>query len=566
MRHGRIVSFVLLLVGVLGASPPHAREPAKRHMVAAAHPAASAAGLAALQAGGNAVDAAVAVQMVLTLVEPQSSGIGGGAFLVFYDAAENRVVTWDGRETAPAAASPELFLRQDGQAMAFHDAALGGRAVGVPGVVRMLEAAHKAHGKLPWADLFVTAIKLSVQGFPVSPRLAAAIAGDTERLKRHPSTRGYFLAADGTPLPAGTVLPNPALAETFRAIAADGANALHRGAIAAEIAATVRADANAGLMTTDDLAAYQPKERPPVCGLYRAYRVCGMGPPSSGGVTVLQILGLLEHFNLPALDPIGADAAMLIAEAARLAYADRARYLADTDITPAPVQGLIARDYLTTRAQLIDIDRANPTPRAGNPRWGTRQNLAPTPAQPENGTSHMSIVDSHGNAVSMTTTVEDTFGARLMVRGFILNNQLTDFSFRPEIDGRPVANRVEPGKRPRSSMAPTLVFGPDGKLIHVLGSPGGARIIGYVAKALVRMLDWQEDPQAALSAPNVLSLGNSVELEADTPAAELALALEARGQKIIVRQLSSGLQAIAITPTGLIGAADPRREGVALGD
>lgn len=566
MRRGVVFILLLLAFPALLAFPVYAAGPAKRHMLATGHPAASAAGLAILQAGGSAVDAAVAVQMVLTLVEPQSSGIGGGAFLLLHDGASKEISTWDGRETAPAGVTPGLFLNPDGTPLAFHDAALGGRAVGVPGVLRMLEAAHKLHGKLPWADLFAPAIALASQGFPVSPRLADAIAADAERLRRHPATRAYFLRPDGTPLQAGATLANPALAETLRAIAQDGANALHRGPIAAEIAATIRADANPGLMTTDDLAAYQARWRPPVCGVYRGHRLCGMGPPSSGGVTVLQILGLLEHFHLPGLAPDSADAAMLIVEAERLAYADRARYLADTDFTPAPIAGLLAAEYLTARAQLIDLDHANPSPRAGNPRWGTRLNLAPAPAQPENGTSHFSIVDGFGNAVAMTTTVEDAFGSRLLVRGFILNNQLTDFSFLPEVDGRPVANRVEPGKRPRSSMAPTLVYGLDGKLSHVLGSPGGGRIIGYVAQMLVHMLDWQATPTAALAAPHILSQGNAIELEADTPAAGLAHALEARGQSIRIRPLPSGQQAIAITPDGLIGGADPRREGNVVGE
>ncbi len=559
MHCGFLLAFLLL------AAPVSAAEAAKRHMVVAAHPAAAAAGIAMLQAGGNAVDAAIAVKMVLTVVEPQSSGIGGGAFLVLHDAATSRVTTWDGRETAPVGATPALFLSPNGKPIPFLEAVLGGRAVGVPGAVRMLEATHRANGKLPWADLFAPAIALASKGFSISHRLAAAIAGDVEQLKRHPSTRVYFLRPDGTPMPAGTMLTNPALAETLRAIAADGANALHSGPIAAEIATIVRADANPGLMTTDDLAAYQPRERAPICGTYRAYRICGMGPPSSGGVTVLQILGLLEHFDLPRMDPNGTDVAMLIGEAERLAYADRAHYLADTDFVPAPITGLLAPDYLAARAQLIDPARANSTPRAGNPRWHWHQDLAPAPAQPENGTSHLSIVDEAGNAVAMTTSVEARFGARLMVRGFILNNQLTDFSFNPDIEGRPVANRVEPGKRPRSSMSPTLIYAPDGKLAYVLGSPGGAHIIGFVAQTVLHLLDWQASPQAALATPRILSLGATIDLEAATPAANLAPALEARGQNTQILPLLSGLQVIAITPNGLIGASDPRGEGVALG-
>ena len=558
---------VVLLLLLLPSLPPRVAAETPTAMVAAADPLAVSAGLSILKAGGNAMDAAIAVQMVLGVVEPQSSGLGGGAFLLHYDAASGRVTSWDGRETAPAGARPDLFLAPDGNPMPFREAVLGGRAVGVPGTARMLEAAHRANGKLPWAALIAPAIRLAEAGFPASGRLAHDIAVNADKLRRQPAARGYFLTPDGAPLVAGTILRNQPLADTMRALAAEGADALNRGAIAANISAAVRADPNPGSMTPDDLAAYTPKERSPVCGPYRGHTVCGTGPPSSGGVAVLQILGMLAHFDLPHLAPDGADAAQAIVEAERLAYADRARYLADTDFVPAPVAGLVAPDYLAIRAQAIDLDRAIPQPRAGNPLWPSAlPALAPQPSQLEHGTSDVAIVDAAGNAVALTTTIESEFGTGLMVRGFVLNNELTDFSFRPEIDGRLVANRVQPGKRPRSAMAPTLVFDNKGKLELVLGSAGGARIIGYVAQALVEMLDWHRTPAQALAAPHVLSIGDAAELEADTPAVRLGPALAARGQKIVVRPLPSGSAAIAVTAEGLAGGADPRREGIALGE
>ena len=557
----------LILVLLLLAAPATAREAVTtpRHMVAAAHPLAAEAGREALRRGGAAIDAAVAVQAVLGLVEPQSSGIGGGAFVLHWDAAARALVTWDGREKAPAAVTPRLFLRPDGTPMGFHEAAVGGRAVGVPGAIAALEAAHRAHGQLPWDTLFESAIALAEQGFAVSPRLAAAIAADRGRLARDPAARAYFLP-DGAPLQAGHVLRNPPYAETLRAIAARGAAALREGPIAEAIVAAVRgADWNPGMMTLADLAAYRAVQRDPVCVLYRAWRVCGMAPPSSGGIAVGQILGLVSHTDMVSLDPRGADAAHWLAEAGRLAFADRNLYVADADRVRVPVRGLLDPAYLTARAQLIDRDRANPSPKPGNPPWRDAA-LAPDETVREHGTSHVSIRDAAGNAVSMTTTIEDVFGARLMAAGFLLNNQLTDFSFRPEIDGRPVANRVEPAKRPRSSMAPTMVFDPQGELRVVLGSPGGARIIGYVAQTLIAILDWAMDPQAAIALPRVVTVGTEIELEADTDVAALKEALEARGHSVAVRALPSGLHAIVLTARGVMGGADPRREGVALGD
>ncbi|MES2714061.1 MAG: gamma-glutamyltransferase [Pseudomonadota bacterium] len=561
-----------LIIGFLLLALPAAAQPlAQRHMVAAAHPLAAEAGLAMLRDGGSAIDAAVAVQMVLTLVEPQSSGIGGGALILHWDAAERRIVAVDGREAAPAAATPALFLR-NGEPMTMADAIVGGRAVGVPGTVAALEAAHRQHGKLPWARLFEPAITLAEAGFPVSQRLAREIARDGRRLAEDPAAHAYFFDAAGQPLAAGHRLRNPALAATLRALATQGSAALHRGPIASDIAAAVRAHpTNPGLMTTDDLAAYQPRLREAVCTEYRSRRVCGFPPPSSGGIAVGQILGVLEHFDLARLAPNSLDAAHLIAEAGRLAFADRAVYLADPDHVRVPVRGLLDRAYITARAQLVDRLRAMPSaPRAGNPPWREAALHAPQDDQPEQGTSHIAIIDEAGNAVSMTTTIEAVFGAQVMVRGFVLNNELTDFAFRPEIDGRPVANAVGAGKRPRSSMSPTLVFDEEGRLAFIVGSPGGARIIGYVAQTLVGLLDWNLAPQGAIDLPHVLTLGTTVELEAETPIAALRPALEAMGHRVVVGTLGSGLQAIRIrrdgTAVAIDGGADRRREGAALGE
>ena len=544
-----------------------AREPvsARDFMVAAANPRAVEAGVEILAAGGSAVDAAVAVQAVLGLVEPQSSGIGGGAFMLHYNAATRKVESFDGRETAPAAATPELFLDAAGNKMKFWDAVVGGRSVGVPGVLRMLELAHRGNGRLPWAQLFDPAIRLAEAGFAVSPRLNRLIAGD-KHLERYPATRAYFHTESGEPLPVGHVLKNPDYAATLRAVAKGGADAFYGGDIARDIVAVVRGAAdNPGLLSEADLAGYEAKIRPPVCVPYRGNNVCGMGPPSSGGLTVGMILGILQNFDMGELPPVSVAAEHLFIEAGRLAYADRALYIADSDFVAVPARGLLDPDYLKRRSRLIEREKSMGIAAAGAPPEKKTELRGPGDALEIPSTSHFSIVDGRGNAVAMTTSIESAFGSRVMVRGFLLNNQLTDFSFQPERDGKPVANRVEPGKRPRSSMAPTIVTRPDGKLRLVTGSPGGSRIINYTARSVMGILDWNMDPQYAVTRGHVVSRNGKVDLEEGTFWDELKVALEARGHDINVRSLTSGLHAILVKDGRLFGGADPRREGVAAG-
>jgi gamma-glutamyltranspeptidase/glutathione hydrolase len=544
-------------------------EVARRHMVAAANPLAAEAGRQMLRAGGSAIDAAIAVQLVLNLVEPQSSGIGGGAFILHWDAARKAVISLDGRETAPAAATPDLFLGPDGKPLSFMAAVVGGRSVGVPGAVKVMEEAHRRWGKLPWAQLFEPAIRLASEGFPVSPRLSGLLSRETA-LKGDPVARAYFYNEDGSPRAVGHRLANPAFAATLREIAAKGAAAFYAGPIAEDVVSAVRGHpSNPGGMTLADLAAYSVEQRAPVCGRYGERTICGMGPPSSGGIAVLQMLSFMERHGLARLGP-GPQAAHLMAEAGRLAFADRALYLGDPAFVPVPVAGLLDSAYLKARGDLISPERSMGRAQAGQPPMKRTWLLGPGEAT-EFGTSHISVIDGQGNAVAMTTTIEDGFGARLMTKGgFLLNNELTDFNFAPMEGGRPVANRVEPGKRPRSSMAPTLVFDGDGQLEMVVGSPGGSQIIGYVAKTLVALIDWKLDPQAAVDYPNHGSRNGPTELERGTEAEAWVPALQAKGHEVRMIDMTSGIQAIirrrADAGGGLAGGADSRREGVAIGD
>ena len=552
-----------------------ARAPAHpgQFMVASADPRATEAGLKVLREGGSAVDAAVAVQAVLSLVEPQSSGVGGGAFMLHYDQDKDKLSVYDGRETAPASATAEMFLNADGEPMGFPEAYWGGRSVGVPGVMALLGKAHDAHGELPWSDLYGDAIELADNGFEVSPRLAMWLGRLESRgaADIDPVSGAYFYDEDGKARAEGDLLKNPDYAETLRLTAAEGAGAFYTGPIAEKIAKAVTGAAtDPRPMTLEDLETYEAVERTPICGDYRSFDVCTMPPPTSGGVFILQALSMLEKFDIGAMEPHSPEAIHLIIEASRLAFADRQKYLGDPDFVEIPVEGLLSPDYLETRAALIDPEQALTEVEAGSPELfqTTDQSTldrAPDDSPDRPSTSHFSIIDADGNVVSMTTTVQAAFGSLIMTGGFLLNNELTDFAFTPEQDGALVANAPAPGKRPRSSMTPTIVFDESGDVHTVIGSPGGSSIYNYVLKTLVGVLDWDLSMQEAIDLANITLPRGAPAIEENGAGVDQATleALAAMGHEISSRELASGLNGFRITSIGFDGGADKRREGTA---
>lgn len=560
-----IIAFALVLFTAACASAP---APAPREaMVTAADPRAVEAGLEMLREGGSATDATIAAMMVLGLVEPQSAGVGGGGFLLAYDGASERIEAFDGRERAPGGATPDMFLNADGTPMSFRDAAHSGRSIGTPSLVAMLKLAHDRHGRLPWARLFEPAIRLADEGFIVSPRMAALIRMFGGDMREDPAARAYFFTPEGEPLPAGFRRTNAAYAATLRRIAAEGPRVLQQGPIAEEIVATAQRSPRAGTLTLADLQAYAPRRLDPLCGSFRVYRVCGMGPPSSGGFAVLSILGLYERARPTPGGPANADDWSAYMWASRLGYADRDYYIADDTYVPAPTAPFLAAPYLDNRATQIDIARAPTRIERGDAgvmidgqplaeRWGRDT------TDEQAGTTHLSVVDAQGNAVALTATVEAAFGAQRMAGGFLLNNQLTDFARVPTINGRPVANAVAGGKRPRSSMSPTIVTDRDGELVAVIGSPGGSGIIGYVSRTLIGVLAWDQTMQDAISTGNVIASSNTVRIETSRLPPGTQEQLAARGWTLrAIQSEDSGLHGIRVTPNGLDGGADPRREG-----
>ncbi len=534
-----------------------------KYMVVAANPYASKAGFNILAQGGSAVDAAIAVQLVLTLVEPQSSGIGGGTFMLHWDEQNKHMTSFDGREIAPASATSSLFLDKKGNALKWIDAVVGGRSVGVPGVIATFKKAHDRYGKLPWSVLFEPAISLADKGFVVSKRLEKLLSMNFNPGIHSLKEINQYFFPNGKSVKAGDVLVNKKLANVYRSIAKEGIDVFYKGWIAKRIVDEVQnSTISPGLLSLKDMANYQVMERQPVCGDYRQYNICGMAPPSSGGVAVIQILGQLEKFELSKYQPNSIEAMHLYTQSSRLAFADRNRYIADADFVEVPTEGLIEPDYLAKRSLLIDPNKDMGKAVSGQPIGAIA--LAKDNAIERPSTSHFTIIDGQGNAVSMTSSIENGFGSALMVEGFILNNQLTDFSLAPKRNGNLVANRVQPNKRPRSSMAPMMVFNKDKSLKLLVGSPGGSRIINYVAQTMIGVLDWNLDPQEAINLPKISNRNYVTTLERGTSAAALKTLFEEKGHQVQLRDLNSGIHAIEVTKTGLVGGADPRREGLVL--
>jgi gamma-glutamyltranspeptidase / glutathione hydrolase len=536
---------------------------AKGGVVTSADIRASEAGREILRAGGSAVDAEMAMMLALTVVEPQSSGIGGGGFLVYTDAKSGKIATIDGRETAPRSARTDRFMGADGKPMAFVDAFPGGKSVGVPGNIALMAAAHKKWGKLKWAQLFTPAIKLAEDGFVISPRLAATLSMMKGLWAGFDATQALYWK-DGLPKRAGETMRNPALASVLRAIAKGGAKAFYSGDNADAIQiATTGAARNPATVSLEDLARYIAKERPALCGTYRVYKVCGMGPPSSGGTTILQMLGTIERFDMKKMGKDDPRSWHVMAEAMFLAYADREKYLGDPDFVSVPVAGLLDKAYVARRSALISLDTSLPSYEAGNPPGAPARTAAISGEV--SGTSHFIAVDGAGNVASMTSTVEGPFGSQLLANGYFLNNELTDFSFAPTKDGAPVANRLQPGKRPLSSMSPTIVYGPDGKAIFAVGAAGGKRIIMQVMKTLVAHLDWGLSAQDAIAAPNIFFGGEAILVEQNTPLSAMMQPLATLGRMVVSSPIApSKANAVERTAKGWQGAADPRSEGIAL--
>jgi len=536
---------------------------AKKHVVVTADEAASKAGEEMLKKGGNAIDAAIAAQMVLNVVEPQASGIGGGGFLLYYDAKSKKTSYFNGRETAPDKAYPEMLLK-DGKPREFNDVVQGGLSVATPGALKILKETHEKYGKLKWAELFDPAIKLARDGFIVSPRLHTLMA-NISYLKNFDEAAKIYLKADKSPYKVGDIIKNQAFADTLQTIADQGIEPFYKGKIANDIVDAVQhSKINPGVLSAKDLKNYRSKKGDLICAQYREkYKICSMPLPSSGGVTVLQILGILENFDLAKLKPQSPEAVHLVMEATRLAYADRNEYLGD--ISGVPLQKMLDKNYLKSRAALIDRKKALQKVEAG--KFSDAKNLTFNNAAVElPSTTHLSVVDDEGNAVSFTSSIEYFFGSALMVDGFLLNNQMTDFSFLPEINGKPVANRIEPNKQPRSSMTPTFVFDQNDNLLMVVGSPGGPRIIQYTLRTILDVLDWKLDLQKAISMPNYVVLNDVVELEKNTAITKLQKPLKKMGHQVLIKELTSGIHAITIENDGMKGGADPRRDGIAIGE